>query len=89
MISCSSSNGKPPNGSIEDGSKSAEKLIKEKRRAELSARIASGAYTVYQSRFSFPFVILFSAVKFVLSSVRHWHRGCAFVVILEDEYFKI
>ncbi|KAL8160118.1 hypothetical protein V2J09_001655 [Rumex salicifolius] len=52
VITCASSNGKQPNGSIQDGEKSVEKLLEEQRRAELSARIASGAFTVEQSSVS-------------------------------------
>ncbi|CAI9090926.1 OLC1v1025820C1 [Oldenlandia corymbosa var. corymbosa] len=37
--------------SVEDGVKSVEKLLEEKRRAELSARIASGAFTVERPGF--------------------------------------
>nr|ASW34030.1 cytochrome P450 monooxygenase CYP97A [Chrysanthemum x morifolium] len=42
-IKCSSSNGRKPNSSDEKSGKSSQE---EKRRAELSARIASGAFTV-------------------------------------------
>ncbi|XP_065853210.1 protein LUTEIN DEFICIENT 5, chloroplastic [Euphorbia lathyris] len=42
VISCDSSNGREPN---------VEKMVEEKRRAELSARIASGEFTVQQSGF--------------------------------------
>ncbi|XP_023910008.1 protein LUTEIN DEFICIENT 5, chloroplastic [Quercus suber] len=47
---CSSSNGRDPN-SVDSGAKSVEKLVEGKRRAELSARIASGEFTVEQSGF--------------------------------------
>uniref|UniRef100_A0A7N2MVA8 Uncharacterized protein n=1 Tax=Quercus lobata TaxID=97700 RepID=A0A7N2MVA8_QUELO len=47
-IICSSSNGRDPN-SVDSGVKSVEKLLEEKRRAELSVRIASGEFTVEQS----------------------------------------
>ena len=45
VIRCASSNGREPD-SIDDGVKNVEKLVEEKRRAELSARIASGEFTV-------------------------------------------
>ncbi|KAE9617719.1 hypothetical protein Lal_00027290 [Lupinus albus] len=55
VISCSYSNGRGPGSAAEeeeeeeeDGVKSAERLREEKRRAELSARIASGEFTVQQ-----------------------------------------
>ncbi|MED6111115.1 hypothetical protein PIB30_049558 [Stylosanthes scabra] len=53
VIACSSSNGRGPNNNNSskndgDGVKSVEKLLEEKRRAELSARIASGEFTVKQ-----------------------------------------
>ncbi|CAB4285537.1 unnamed protein product [Prunus armeniaca] len=44
MVTCSSSNGREPDSV--DGVKSVERLLEEKRRAELSARIASGEFTV-------------------------------------------
>ncbi|KAL4324045.1 hypothetical protein GQ457_11G014240 [Hibiscus cannabinus] len=51
VVKCgSSSNGREP-GSVEDGVKSAERLLEEKRRAELSARIASGEFTVQKAGF--------------------------------------
>lgn len=46
-IRCSS-NGREPE-SVDQGVKKVEKLLEEKRRAELSARIASGEFTVEQS----------------------------------------
>ncbi|CDY12360.1 hypothetical protein Bca4012_092936 [Brassica carinata] len=53
--SSSSSNGRDPSpseeNSVPNGVKSIEKLQEEKRRAELSARIASGAFTVRKSSF--------------------------------------
>ncbi|KAL0402576.1 UNVERIFIED_CONTAM: protein LUTEIN DEFICIENT 5, chloroplastic [Sesamum latifolium] len=50
VVSCSySSNGK--GGPKEDGIKDVERLVEEKRRAELSARIASGEFTVEKSSF--------------------------------------
>ncbi|KAA8538894.1 hypothetical protein F0562_025586 [Nyssa sinensis] len=52
IISCSSSNGREPD-SIDQGVKSVERLLEEKRRAELSARINSGEFTVQQSGFPF------------------------------------
>ncbi|KAK7243292.1 hypothetical protein RIF29_38085 [Crotalaria pallida] len=42
------SNGREPPDSAEDSVKSVERLLEEKRRAELSARIASGEFTVQQ-----------------------------------------
>ncbi|GKD79642.1 protein lutein deficient 5, chloroplastic, partial [Tanacetum coccineum] len=45
-IKCSSSNGRKPNSSEEKSGNSLEMSQEEKRRAELSARIASGAFTV-------------------------------------------
>lgn len=54
VVFSSSSNGRDPSPSEEksvpNGVKSIEKLQEEKRRAELSARIASGAFTVRKSR---------------------------------------
>ncbi|KAK8520031.1 hypothetical protein V6N13_031500 [Hibiscus sabdariffa] len=51
VVKCgSSSNGREP-GSVEDGVKSVERLLEEKRRAELSARIASGEFTVQKAGF--------------------------------------
>lgn len=47
-ITCASSNGREP-GSVDSGVKSVERLVEEKRRAELSARIASGEFTVERS----------------------------------------
>ncbi|GAB4835434.1 hypothetical protein Ancab_000341 [Ancistrocladus abbreviatus] len=54
VIKCFSSNGRGPD-SIDDGVKSVERLLEKKRRAELSARIASGEFTVQRS--GFPSVI--------------------------------
>lgn len=48
MITCSSSNGRGPD-SVDNEVKSVELLIEEKRRAELSARISSGEFTVNKS----------------------------------------
>ena len=49
FIACSSSNGRSPNDSVDDGVvKSVDQLLEEKRRAELSAKIASGEFTVKQ-----------------------------------------
>ncbi|KAL8201979.1 hypothetical protein R6Q57_011126 [Mikania cordata] len=45
-IKCSYSNGRKPNSGEEESGKSLEMLREEKRRAELSARIASGEFTV-------------------------------------------
>uniref|UniRef100_A0A5B7BTE9 Uncharacterized protein n=1 Tax=Davidia involucrata TaxID=16924 RepID=A0A5B7BTE9_DAVIN len=50
IISCSSLNGREPEA-IDDGVKSVERLLEKKRRAELSARITSGEFTVQQSGF--------------------------------------
>ncbi|KAF2307371.1 hypothetical protein GH714_026682 [Hevea brasiliensis] len=50
VISCASSNGKEPE-STEGGVESVERILEEKRRAELSARIASGEFTVKKSGF--------------------------------------
>ncbi|XP_022854208.1 protein LUTEIN DEFICIENT 5, chloroplastic-like [Olea europaea var. sylvestris] len=51
-ISCSySSNGREPDSGEKDGVKSVERLLEEKRRAELSDRIASGEFTVEKSSF--------------------------------------
>lgn len=49
LITCSSLNGSGPDPN-DDGVKSIDELLEEKRRAELSARIASGEFTVKQSR---------------------------------------
>ncbi|GAU19786.1 hypothetical protein TSUD_182210 [Trifolium subterraneum] len=49
FIAYSSSNGRSSNDSVDDaGVKSVEQLVEEKKRAELSARIASGEFTVKQ-----------------------------------------
>lgn len=48
MITCSSSNGRGPD-SVDNEVKTVEQLIEEKRRAELSARISSGEFTVNKS----------------------------------------
>ncbi|OMO92953.1 Cytochrome P450 [Corchorus capsularis] len=51
IVKCgSSSNGREPE-SADNGIKSVERLLEEKRRAELSARIASGEFTVKNSSF--------------------------------------
>ncbi|EEF50061.1 cytochrome P450, putative [Ricinus communis] len=50
VISCASSKGREPE-SEEDPVKSVERILEEKRRAELSAKIASGEFTVQQSGF--------------------------------------
>lgn len=50
VVSCSySSNGR--GGPEDDAVKDVERLLEEKRRAELSARIASGEFTVGKSRY--------------------------------------
>ncbi|KAB1213608.1 Protein LUTEIN DEFICIENT 5, chloroplastic [Morella rubra] len=59
-ITCASSNGREPD-SVEEGVKSVEQLLEEKRRAELSARIASGEFTVEQS--GFPAVVKKTLLK--------------------------
>ncbi|XP_010499724.1 PREDICTED: protein LUTEIN DEFICIENT 5, chloroplastic-like [Camelina sativa] len=53
VVSSSGSNGRDPceESSVPNGGKSIDKLQEEKRRAELSARIASGAFTVQKSSF--------------------------------------
>ncbi|XP_047334118.1 protein LUTEIN DEFICIENT 5, chloroplastic [Impatiens glandulifera] len=53
-ICCSSSNGRG-SGSADNDVKRVEKLLEQKRRAELSARIASGEFTAQRS--GFPFVL--------------------------------
>ncbi|KAK9293212.1 hypothetical protein L1049_021201 [Liquidambar formosana] len=50
VIACASSNGREPD-SVDDGVKSVEQHLEEKRRAELSDRIASGEFTVERSGF--------------------------------------
>ncbi|XP_022742926.1 protein LUTEIN DEFICIENT 5, chloroplastic-like isoform X3 [Durio zibethinus] len=51
IVKCgSSSNGREP-GSVDNGVKSVERLLEEKRRAESPARIASGEFTVQKSGF--------------------------------------
>ncbi|KAK7374352.1 hypothetical protein VNO80_07782 [Phaseolus coccineus] len=47
VIACSSSNGRDP-GSVDDDEVQKELILEEKRRAALSARIASGEFTVKQ-----------------------------------------
>ncbi|XP_042513225.1 protein LUTEIN DEFICIENT 5, chloroplastic [Macadamia integrifolia] len=47
-ITCSSSNGRGPD-SVDDSIKDVERLLEEKKGAELSARIASGEFTVQKS----------------------------------------
>nr|QNN89102.1 cytochrome P450 [Azadirachta indica] len=49
-ITCASSNGREPESS-DSGVKRVDRLLEEKRRAELSARIASGEFTVEKSGF--------------------------------------
>ena len=48
MITCSSSNGRDPNSVDEEDVKQVERILEEKRRAALSAKIASGEFTVKQ-----------------------------------------
>ncbi|KAL6545250.1 hypothetical protein OROGR_009124 [Orobanche gracilis] len=58
VVGCSySSNGKgkPPDDAVKD----VERLLEEKRRAELSARIASGEFTVGKSRYRMQMLGLF------------------------------
>ncbi|POO03023.1 Cytochrome P450, E-class, group I [Trema orientale] len=50
VITCSSSNGREPD-SVNSEVKKVEKILEQKRRAELSARIAAGDFTVKQSGF--------------------------------------
>jgi hypothetical protein len=50
-LACAYSNGREPD-SVDDGVKSVERLQEEKRRAELSARIASGEFTVEKSGYT-------------------------------------
>ena len=50
-ITCSSSNGGEPE-SVDSRIKNVEKQLEEKRRAELSSRIASGEFTVEQSGYA-------------------------------------
>lgn len=57
-IACASSSGKEPD-SVDDGVKSVERLLEQKRRADLSARIASGDFTVEQSGYAFKNLELF------------------------------
>lgn len=64
-IICSSSNGRDPN-SVDSGVKSVEKLLEEKRRAELSARIASGEFTVEQSGYALEYAMLLFLAIFSL-----------------------
>lgn len=59
-ITCSSSNGGEPE-SVDSSIKNVEKQLEEKRRAELSSRIASGEFTVEQS--GFPSVVKRSLSK--------------------------
>ncbi|GMY14074.1 protein LUTEIN DEFICIENT 5, chloroplastic [Fagus crenata] len=59
-ITCSSSNGGEPE-SVDSRIKNVEKQLEEKRRAELSSRIASGEFTVEQS--GFPSVVKRSLSK--------------------------
>lgn len=67
MLRCSrdsNGDGRGPSGAgggVEDGVSSVEKIIEEKRRAELSARIASGEFTVEKS--GFPSVLRKSLLK--------------------------
>ncbi|KAK9160165.1 hypothetical protein Syun_006506 [Stephania yunnanensis] len=49
-ITWASSNGRAPN-SAEDGVKEVKRILEEKKRAELAARIASGEFTAQQSSF--------------------------------------
>ncbi|KAE8009895.1 hypothetical protein FH972_006301 [Carpinus fangiana] len=76
------SNGREPD-SVDVGVKSVERLQEEKRRAELSARIASWEFTVEQS--GFPFVVMKSLSKLgvpsaILEFLFGWvdaHEECA------------
>ncbi|CAK7340096.1 unnamed protein product [Dovyalis caffra] len=50
ILACASSNGREPE-SVDESVKKVEKILEQKRRVELSARIASGEFTVQQSGF--------------------------------------
>ncbi|KAL5538638.1 hypothetical protein UlMin_042643 [Ulmus minor] len=49
-VTCSASNGREPE-SLDNGVKSVERIVEEKKRAELSARIAAGDFTIQRSGF--------------------------------------
>lgn len=53
-ITCASSNGREPESS-DSGVKRVDQLLDEKRRAELSGRIASGEFTVKKSGYGVSF----------------------------------
>ncbi|XP_062144826.1 protein LUTEIN DEFICIENT 5, chloroplastic isoform X2 [Alnus glutinosa] len=83
-LACAYSNGREPD-SVDDGVKSVERLQEEKRRAELSARIASGEFTVEKS--GFPSVVKKSLSKFgVPSAILEFLFGW---VDTHEEYAKI
>lgn len=63
VVKCASSNGKGPN-SLDNGVKKVEKLLEEKRRAELSARIASGEFTVEKTGYTIIFVLFYFIIFF-------------------------
>lgn len=68
VVKCASSNGKGPN-SLDNGVKKVERLLEEKRRAELSARIASGEFTVEKTGYTIICVLFFIFfISFFLSS---------------------
>ncbi|KAL2549370.1 Protein LUTEIN DEFICIENT 5 [Forsythia ovata] len=81
VVSCSSSsNGREPRGggSMDDGVQRVERLLEEKRRAELSAGIASGKFTAKKS--SFPSQLRNGLLKLgmpeeVLDSLLKWTGG--------------
>ncbi|KAK6915275.1 Cytochrome P450, partial [Dillenia turbinata] len=82
-ICFSSTNGRQPD-SADDGVKGMDQLLEEKRRAELSARIASGEFSVEQSGFS-------SAVRKGLSTMGVPHEILDFLFKWtgSDDYPKI
>lgn len=70
-ITCSSSNGRVPN-SENSAVKEVEKLLEEKRRAELSARIASGEFTVEKSGYDLHLNYRYDHVRMILSIFHNW-----------------
>lgn len=76
MVFCSSSsNGRGPGGgSLDDGVQSVEKLSEEKRRAELSAGIASGKFTVKKSRYILHINVRNGALSYVALSQFCWNE---------------
>nr|QNS29944.1 cytochrome P450 [Nothapodytes nimmoniana] len=51
VVCCSYSNGREPDPQVEDAVKSVDRLLEQKRKAQLSSRIASGEFTVQQNGF--------------------------------------